>query len=51
MTARASVRVCERWDPLWAEDKQPREENVKLEKPGRPDSIVRYPNTLIISII
>lgn len=36
--------VCVRWDPLWAEDKQLRERTGKLKKPGKPNSIVRYPN-------
>lgn len=35
--------VRERWDPLWAESKQPREGKEKQKKLGRPDSIVRYP--------
>ncbi len=38
------VRVCVRWDLLWAEDKLLRERKKNLKKAGRPDSIVRYPN-------
>lgn len=38
------MRVCVRWDLLWAEDKPLTEGKEKLKKPGRPDSIVRYPN-------